>query len=95
MSYIKKETAINRLEGLVESAEKYDTPACLNALRDALAELCDVPIEKEVVKVVRCRNCAHYTTEVARGSISWCCRHERITYASDFCSDGEPTEGAE
>lgn len=90
MSYIKKETAINRLEGLVETAEKYDTPVCLNALRGALAELCDVPEEKDVVEVVRCEKCDHYHSKIKL------CKLFQIYFTPDhFCAEGVSKGGAE
>lgn len=66
-------------------------PEAAAAFRVAVAEL----PEEDMEKVVRCRNCAAYTTEIAGRPISWCCRHERITYTDDFCSDGELKGGAE
>ena len=82
MTYIKKESLYDLLTDL-ESVY----PEAAAAFRVAVAEMSE--------GLARCRNCAAYTTEIAGRPISWCCRHERITYTDDFCSDGELKGGAE
>lgn len=82
MTYIKKES----LYELLENFERL-YPEATAAFRVAVAEMPE--------GVVRCRNCAHYATTLAGRPVTWCRCHECITYASDFCSDGEPKGGAE
>ena len=82
MEYITKESLYELLENF-----EHLYPEATAAFRVAVAELPE--------GLVRCRNCAAYTTEIAGKPTSWCCCHERITYPNDFCSDGEPKEGDE
>ena len=91
MSYTNTDKIIAFMTRMADNTGDFSVGSTIYEVKEWIAH----NIEEDVAKVVRCRWCDAYTTEIAGRPISWRCRHERITYPNDFCSDGEPKEGAE
>ena len=46
----------------------------------------------DAVLVVRCENCDNYAPTES-GKVGYCCVHDEIRIANDFCNHGRPKEG--
>lgn len=47
-----------------------------------------IPAENDVVKVVRCKDCAYSKPNPRRENQRWCEAHMKMMYDDDFCSCG-------
>ena len=46
----------------------------------------------DAVLIVRCENCDNYAPTES-GKLGYCCVHDEIRIANDFCNHGRPKEG--
>ena len=46
----------------------------------------------DAVLIVRCENCDNYAPTES-GKVGYCCVHDEIRIANDFCNHGRPKEG--
>ena len=89
MAMIDSEKLYRRIAG----HSKYSGDAILTAI-SCLAEgkeIHDVPRLKNYVEVVRCENCDNYAPTES-DKLGYCCVHDSIWFANDFCNHGRPRE---
>ena len=110
MSYIERETLLKRIVSLEQLARKrvYDTPTNSPCYERYVAQMQDrqqmLSIIKacptaDVVEVVRCKDCKHYSLAMLKCCFPLDDKHSFDEYVppiwqpNDYCSHGERREG--
>ena len=95
--YIKREDVIDLLEQVINAEEFFDTDNAKAQSDLALwfeERISELP-KADIVEVVRCKDCKHYSHDVDANEGEWdCCRvYGMFVDPNDFCSEGERKDG--